>query len=437
MGSTDPALPGKYGIVCGIAIDANANAVAAATALAIELASVIRLANDLKAKINASFADIAAHTTAPDPNTIAAPNPVTLVGLIALVTEMLTDYDAHDDDAELAAGWAYHAAQEAGEHTLASVVAPVNIADCITRLLDIKVKFNGHDADAVCHGVGSNHQTTIFHDFDTADLAPDVTLENRQNGAVADVADGDTGWAGGNFVVDVQGSGGLAYDHVFTMAPDGTDLKSFVLEVGKEIKQMRYAGVMVNTLAFAAAKGSILKATFGVLGQSEDDTVGVPGGITYSPRLAYVFDQGQVKIDDAVVAYVKSFDFTIDNLLDADGFMLDGTHQRGSLNKQGINITGTMTLEYTAAAYAQRTAYLTNAVKWLNLTFTSPEEVEAGYNYTMEMEMKYVKYIEAGDDIGGRDAIPLTIGWVAKAPAAGQEIIKVTLRDAKNARWSA
>jgi len=117
--------------------------------------------------------------------------------------------------------------------------------------------------------------------------------------------------------------------------------------------------------------------------------------------------------------------------------MLDGTHQRGSLTKQGINITGTMTLEYTAAAYAQRTAYLTNAVKWLNLTFTSPEEVEAGYNYTMEMEMKYVKYIEAGDDIGGRDAIPLTIGWVAKAPAAGQEIIKVTLRDALAARWSA
>ena len=438
MGSTDPALPGKHGIVCGIAQDANANAVASATALAIELASAIRLAVDVKNMFNDHFADVTEHLTAPDTvNVITEPDPVNLAGIIALVSEETANYILHDDDAELGAGWAYHDAQETGDHSLANIAAPGTIAQCITWLLDIKTKFNAHDADDQCHGTNTLHQVTVFHDFDITDAAPDVTIENREDGAVANVADGNTGWAAGNFVVDVPGSGGLAYDHVFTMAPDATDLDSFVLEVGKEIKQFRYAGVMVNTVAFAAAKGSILKATFGVLGKSEDDTVGVPGGITYSPRLAYVFDQGQVKIDDAVVAYVKSFDFTIDNLLDADGFMLDGTHQRGSLTKQGINITGTMTLEYTAAAYAQRTAYLTNAVKWLNLTFTSPEEVEAGYNYTMEMEMKYVKYIEAGDDIGGRDAIPLTIGWVAKAPAAGQEIIKVTLRDALAAKWSA
>jgi len=221
------------------------------------------------------------------------------------------------------------------------------------------------------------------------------------------------------------------------MAPDTTDLDSFVLEVGKEIRQMRYAGVMVNTMALSAAKGSILKATFGVLGQSEDDAVGIAPGIAYSPRLAYVFDHGLLKIDDGVVAYVKSFDLTLDNLLAADGYMLDGSNQRGSLNKQGINLTGTMTLEYTAAAYAQRTAYLDNATKWLTLIFTSTETIEAGYFYTMTVDIKYVKYIEAGDDIGGRDAIPLTIGWTAKAPAAGQEFIKVTLRDALAAKWSA
>jgi len=437
MGSTDPALTGKYGIVCGIAIDANANAVATATATAIVLASAIRLANDLKAKINASFADVAAHTTAPDPNTIASPNPITLVGLIALVTEMLTDYDAHDDDAELGIGWAYHAAQEAGEHTLASVVAPVNIGECVTRLLDIKAKYNGHDADDTCHGIGSYHQTIIFHDFDAAEVGAVVTNTNQRQGSVTDASPGDTGWAAGNFVVTTPGSGGLAYDHVFTMAPDGTDLDSFVLEVGKEIKQMRYAGVMVNTLTLTAAKGSILKATFGVLGKSEDDAVGVPGGIVYSQLLPYVFDLGEVKIDDAVVGYVKSFELTLDNLLDADGYRLDGTNQRGSLNKQGITVSGTMTIEYVAGSYAQRTAYIANTTKWLTLIFTSTDTIEPAYYYTMTVDIKYVKYTESNDDIGGRDAIPLVINWVAKAPAAGQEFIKVTLRDALAAKWSA
>ncbi|HUS84944.1 MAG TPA: phage tail tube protein, partial [Anaerolineales bacterium] len=140
---------------------------------------------------------------------------------------------------------------------------------------------------------------------------------------------------------------------------------------------------------------------------------------------------------DGVVAYVKSFDFTLDNLLNADGYMLDGSNVRGSLDKQGINLTGTMTLEYIAASYAQRTAYLDNATKWLTLIFTSTETIEPGYFYTMTVDIKYVKYTEAGDDIGGRDAIPLTIGWTAKAPAAGQEFIKVTLRDALAAKWSA
>jgi len=267
-----------------------------------------------------------------------------------------------------------------------------------------------------------------------------VEVTNAANGSVDDACDGpapySTGWVGA-WVVTTPGSGGLAYDHVFTAAPDATDLDSFVLEVGKQIKQMRYAGCRVNTLALSAAKGSILKATFGVVGQSEDDTVGVAPGIAYSPRLAYVFDHGLLKIDDGVVAYVKSFDLTLDNLLNVDGYMLDGSNVRGSLDKQGINLTGTMTLEYIAASYAQRTAYLDNTTKWLTLIFTSSEAIEPGYFYTMTVDIKYVKYTEAGDDIGGRDAIPLTIGWTAKAPAAGQEFIKVTLRDALAAKWSA
>lgn len=129
------------------------------------LISVIALANGLKTTINAHFADVLAHTTAPDPNIIVAPAATNLATLITLVTEMLTRYDAHDNDAELGIGWAYHMAQEGGNHTLASIVAPINFQECITRLNDIRAKYNGHDADNVCHGVGGGHQESTAADM--------------------------------------------------------------------------------------------------------------------------------------------------------------------------------------------------------------------------------------------------------------------------------
>lgn len=141
------------------------------------LASALLLAEALRTHMDAHAADAADHTTAVDNVNfpLASPTATELVTLIALVTEMLLAYDAHDDDAELGALWAYHAAQEAGDHSLASTVAPTTLAECITRLNDIKAKYNGHDADATCHGVGSNHQEA------TADAA------NGNSATVADV----------------------------------------------------------------------------------------------------------------------------------------------------------------------------------------------------------------------------------------------------------
>ena len=123
------------------------------------LSSAIALAVALKATINAHYVDAAAHTThVDDVNTLVASAPHDIASLIASVAELITSYVAHDDDAELGAAWAFHAGQEGGNHSLASVVAPVNLQECITRLTDIKAKYNAHDTDAVCHGAGGANQ---------------------------------------------------------------------------------------------------------------------------------------------------------------------------------------------------------------------------------------------------------------------------------------
>ncbi len=123
------------------------------------LASALALAAGLKTSINAHYADVTEHTAGADAaHTLVLGAPYDIPTLIASITEMMASYVLHDDDAELGAAWAYHAAQEAGNHSLASVAAPINLQECITRLNDIQAKYNGHDADGTAHGTDTLHQ---------------------------------------------------------------------------------------------------------------------------------------------------------------------------------------------------------------------------------------------------------------------------------------
>lgn len=125
----------------------------------IELYNYIELANDLKAKYNAHIADASDHTASVDAvNVITAANATDFDSLVTLVAELLTDYDAHDADAE-AGTPTYHAATEASDHSLETITSPTSLFEIGQRLTDLKAKYNAHDADATAHGVGSNHQT--------------------------------------------------------------------------------------------------------------------------------------------------------------------------------------------------------------------------------------------------------------------------------------
>jgi hypothetical protein len=117
------------------------------------LSSAIALANDVKRLYNIHCANTAKHTTAADSvNVITAADATNLTTLIALITDELTQYDAHDNDAEQAVP-TYHAAQETGDDSLVSAVAPITLSTCITKLNDLKAKFAQHNADATAHAV--------------------------------------------------------------------------------------------------------------------------------------------------------------------------------------------------------------------------------------------------------------------------------------------
>ena len=141
----------------------------------VTLANAIEFANDIKTEYELHRADAAQHTTSADAvNVITAADATDFDSLIILIDDIIVQYDAHEGDAELASSWLYHAAQEASDHSLASLVSPQTVDEAITRLEDIKLKYNAHDNDGTAHGVAGSHPSTGL-------AAPTVTATNANS----------------------------------------------------------------------------------------------------------------------------------------------------------------------------------------------------------------------------------------------------------------
>jgi len=114
------------------------------------LASAIALCTEIRADIISHFANETRHTTAPHPTTSIGAIPTTLATLLATAGTLLTLYAAHNADVILASGWAYHSAQDT-THALVSAVTPITLQEAVTRLNDLKAKYNLHEAETTGH----------------------------------------------------------------------------------------------------------------------------------------------------------------------------------------------------------------------------------------------------------------------------------------------
>lgn len=128
----------------------------------VKLEGAIDLAISLKSVFNSHRADATQHTTAADStNVVNATDAFDLATLITLTNQIVTKYTAHNADADLASGRAYHPGQAPVSKALDSTTTATTLDECITLLDDIKTKYNAHDAQATSHAVQSLHQTAI------------------------------------------------------------------------------------------------------------------------------------------------------------------------------------------------------------------------------------------------------------------------------------
>lgn len=175
------------------------------------LATGIALANSMKTVLNAHAADAAEHVTSADAVNfpVATADATDLPSLLALSGDLLTAYDLHDADAELAAAWVFHEGQETGDHSLTSAVTPTTLQEALTRLNDLKAKYNAHDADATAHDVGTQHQeSTADVSYGAAIFVSSADVLSGDN-VIWSVLDSGTGTVVG--VSAVAGAAGITF----------------------------------------------------------------------------------------------------------------------------------------------------------------------------------------------------------------------------------
>jgi len=207
------------------------------------------------------------------------------------------------------------------------------------------------------------------------------------------------------------------------------------VEIDRQIDCSVYKGCTVDVFSLSAAKGGLLIARFDLIAKDETDGQTPTVGLSPSTKLPYSFTVGSVKVNDAAVAYVRAVELSIMNHVDPEGFVLNASKSRAFAYKGALEITGTLECEWDTNADALRDALLANTQKKLELFFTSTEQIEAGYYYTLTVVIPKIHILGDMPTVGGKERIPLSMKF--KAVYDSTNTIKITHRDARTTKWSA
>ena len=190
------------------------------------LSSAITLANEIRGDFIAHAAD-ERHTTGVQ-DTSAIPAACTnLATLKTLVAALLTAYAAHNADMILDDEWAYHTAK-GKDSALTSADAPTTLAECITRLNDLKAKYNDHEDEATGHNNGASVEANQV-------AATNADYGDTNRVPVAGVTTGDVVWwsilnDGTGNVTGVSATAGAGYiDFKFSADPQNDTIISYIV----------------------------------------------------------------------------------------------------------------------------------------------------------------------------------------------------------------
>ena len=188
---------------------------------------------------------------------------------------------------------------------------------------------------------------------------------------------------------------GGGYYHEFKIG----DLTSLCLEKGfadLTTKQyLEYSGLKVNTFKVSGKTEGMIDCTMSLMGCKETVTPTTPILDSSPTDLGCTpFDGfgGSVYLNGSAVAEVTSIDFTLENGLDGNTYVMNGTGTRYSLPEGTAKVTGTLTALFTDQAFTYYQAASAHTEKSLKLEFKAGTGVGTVGNEKMTFYMDEVLF---------------------------------------------
>lgn len=233
---------------------------------------------------------------------------------------------------------------------------------------------------------------------------------------------------------EVVASTDTTYTHTFI--PLGTTeadvLPTMSAVINRVIDSFGYTGLAINTLSLSADAGDYVNLEASFVGRTEE-TGATTQTLTPSPLKAFKFHQGKVYLKKPTetaaqeLADVTSVSWEYNNNLDSD----TQTTSTGLYYKQPEvgtrEITTTLSCIYTSASEAYRNEfYKTDDTLAVVLEFTSDEEVESGYPYSLKITIPCNQVTEADANVSGAERLKENL-TLAAVDNGSDELVTVEL----------
>lgn len=225
------------------------------------------------------------------------------------------------------------------------------------------------------------------------------------------------------------GVGGTStvYDHDFSLVTGSANvLPHFTAVVDKKTGVYGYISNKINTIAFEMASNDYLRATVTTLGRAEQSDA--LESLTLSSLRAFNFNDMTVEIDDTIVNEVTSLTITINNNLEDDLFVADGSAYMIEVDRQRREVTIEMEMLWNTDIETYRdTNYIGGTDVKLEVIFTGDTAGE-GESYTLTFLAPNAFIETMKPVIGGPERMRVSATFRAAAIGT-DEPFTATLRD--------
>ena len=148
--------------------------------------------------------------------------------------------------------------------------------------------------------------------------------------------------------VSTTGDGSNGYTHTITPVGSGEQLPSFTIQNHNLLHNFtrNYVGGKVDSLTITASAEEAVTAEAEILFSHVEDSGITPATVQAELDNYFMFYEGSVKINSVQVANVREFELEINNNLERR-FVLNGTNKPARIEEGNLEITASLTLDFT------------------------------------------------------------------------------------------